>query len=81
MALFSEKGTKLSLNCDHPHIKMCANRKLHRRKMESEYCSDIFLFNFVFSAANLLLNFISSHPVLEYEIKSVANFVNFSLPR
>lgn len=40
-----------------------------------------FLFNFVFSAANLLLNFISSHPVLEYEIKSVANFVNFSLPR
>lgn len=40
-----------------------------------------FLFNFVFSTVNLLLNFISFHPVLEYEIKSVANFVNFSLPR
>lgn len=40
-----------------------------------------FLFNFVFSAANLPVNFVSCHPVLEYEIKYVANFVNFSLPR
>lgn len=47
--------------------------------MESEYCLDILLFNFVFSATNMLINFVSSYLVLNHEIKYVENFVSFSL--
>lgn len=48
--------------------------------MESEYCLDIFYLILSFLLL-LLVNFVSCHSVLEYEIKYVANFVNISLPR
>lgn len=61
--------TVTKLYCDHSHINVCANRKLHKRKTESEYCLNFF-FNFVY----LLVNFCSSHLILNYEIKYVENF-------
>lgn len=59
---FLQKETKLS--CDHSHVKICADRKLHKRKIDGEYW---IFFNFVY----LVVSFLSSHPVLNYEIKYI----------
>lgn len=60
---FLKKVAKLLLNCDHTHIK-CVQTGNYREEKYPRILLGYFLFNFVFSAANLLVNFVSCHPVL-----------------